>query len=173
MIIRQLNHIQITIPIGQEAAGRQFYCHLLKLTEIEKPLALQANGGFWLQIGIQQIHIGVEDGINRLATKAHLAYEVDDLAAWRSHLHSAGVTIVDNTPIPGYSRLMLRDPFGNRIELIQPLAAENEEIGDWRLVNLQSPLSSPLPTSHAAVPPHAPAESAAHTFPIPAASPGQ
>lgn len=121
MIINSINHIQITIPVGQEEAGRHFYCHLLGLPEIEKPAALQANGGFWLQIGTQQLHVGVEDGVNRPATKAHIAYEVDDLAAWHTHLHNAGVTLVDNTPIPGYSRLMLRDPFGNRVELIQRL----------------------------------------------------
>lgn len=121
MIIKQLHHVQITIPVGEETAGRQFYCHLLGLPEIEKPAALQANGGFWVQLGTQQLHIGVENGINRPATKAHLAYEVDDLAAWHHHLRHASIPLLDNTPIPGYSRLMLRDPFGNRLELIQPL----------------------------------------------------
>lgn len=121
MIITELNHIQITIPTGAEAAGRHFYTHLLGLPEIEKPLALQANGGFWLQLGAIQVHVGVEDGVNRLATKAHLAYEVDDLTAWQTHLARAGVTLLENTPIPGYRRLMLRDPFGNRVELIEKL----------------------------------------------------
>jgi predicted enzyme related to lactoylglutathione lyase len=50
-----------------------------------------------------------------------VAYAVDDLAAWRAHLEAAGVAILENTPIPGYARCMLRDPFGNHVELIAAL----------------------------------------------------
>ena len=120
MNVRRLHHVQITIPRGAEAAGRAFYCGVLGLPEIDKPASLSGRGGFWIRLGDQQVHVGVEDGVDRAATKAHLAYEVDDLAAWRARLASLGVEIGDSVPYPGVERFEFRDPFGNRVELIQP-----------------------------------------------------
>lgn len=76
-----LHHAQITIPIGAEAQARAFYCGVLGLPEIAKPASLQGRGGFWVQVGAAQLHVGTEDGVDRAATKAHLAYLVSDLAA--------------------------------------------------------------------------------------------
>jgi catechol 2,3-dioxygenase-like lactoylglutathione lyase family enzyme len=120
-MISRINHVQITVPKGAEAAARAFYCDVLGLREIAKPESLVGRGGFWLEIGGQQIHVGVEDGFDRLTTKAHIAYEVEDADFWRGRLESAGLTIADSLPIPGFERFETRDPFGNRIELIQPL----------------------------------------------------
>lgn len=121
MPITRLHHAQITIPHGAEEQGRQFYCNLLGLPEIEKPEALQGRGGFWLQVGDRQVHVGTEDGVDRKATKAHLAYEVTDLQAWRSFLQDHGIMLLEAVPIAGYERVEIRDPFGNRVEFIQPV----------------------------------------------------
>jgi catechol 2,3-dioxygenase-like lactoylglutathione lyase family enzyme len=115
-----IDHVQITVPKGGEAAARAFYCGIMGLVEIEKPEALRARGGFWLQVGDPQVHVGIEEGVDRKATKAHIAYQVTDLAKWRDRLEKAGVTIRDSVPIPGFDRFEFRDPFGNRVELIQP-----------------------------------------------------
>ena len=120
MKIVAIDHVQITVPRGAETAARAFYCDLLRLQEIEKPEALKPRGGLWLQVGDRQVHIGTEDGVDRPATKAHIAYRVDDVAAWRAKLASAGVEIFDSVAIPGYERFECRDPFGNRVEMIQP-----------------------------------------------------
>lgn len=120
-MILGLHHAQITVPPTAVAAARAFYCDLLGLSEIPKPDALRANGGFWLLVGDQEIHVGVEESAARRETKAHLAYEVDDLAQWRARLTTAGMTLQTSTPIPGYDRFEFRDPFGNRIEMIQRL----------------------------------------------------
>jgi catechol 2,3-dioxygenase-like lactoylglutathione lyase family enzyme len=119
--LNRLHHAQITIPKGAEVQARAFYCALLGLPEIEKPASLHGRGGFWLALGDVQIHVGTEDGITRTTTKAHLAYQVDDLPAWRAHLTAAGFQIGASVPIPGYDRFEFSDPFGNRVELIQPL----------------------------------------------------
>jgi catechol 2,3-dioxygenase-like lactoylglutathione lyase family enzyme len=119
-----LHHAQITVPPDAEEDARRFYCGLLELPEIEKPESLAGRGGFWLQVGGHQLHIGTEDGVNRTATKAHLAYEVDDLEGYRQILRSAGTEILEGIPIPGYVRLECRDPFGNRVELIQKVSAD-------------------------------------------------
>ncbi len=121
MPILRLHHAQITIPRGTEEQARQFYCGLLGLPEIEKPDSLKARGGFWLQVGQQQVHVGTEDGVDKQASKAHLAYQVDDVQTWRNSLEEHGFAILDGIPIPGFDRIEFRDPFGNRIEFIQQL----------------------------------------------------
>ncbi len=123
MKITRLHHAQITIPHGMEGDARAFYCDVLGLCEVEKPGSLQGRGGFWLAVGDQQVHVGAEDGVERARTKAHLAYHVDDASAWRAHLASRRVEIAEQAPIPGFDRFEIRDPFGNRIEFIQPLEA--------------------------------------------------
>lgn len=117
--IVRLHHAQITIPKGAEAEARAFYCDLLGLQEIPKPDSLAGRGGFWVKLADQQIHIGTEDGFDRYTTKAHLAYQVVDLAAWREKLTAFGVKIEEQTSIPGLERFEFRDPFGNRVEFTE------------------------------------------------------
>jgi catechol 2,3-dioxygenase-like lactoylglutathione lyase family enzyme len=119
IVISGIHHVQITIPSGAELEARRFYAELLGLKEIAKPTSLVARGGFWLQAGELQVHVGVEDGMNRAVTKAHIAYTVDGLAVWRGRLVAAGIEILEGIPIPGYGRFEFRDPFGNRIEFIE------------------------------------------------------
>lgn len=117
-----INHVQITVPKGQEDAARRFYCDLLLLTEVEKPPDLQTRGGFWLRVGDRAVHVGTEDGVDRGATKAHVAYAVNNLKAWRARLSEAGINVEAGIPIPGYIRFEFRDPFGNRVEMIQAIS---------------------------------------------------
>ena len=118
--ILRIHHAQITVAASDLEAARSFYRDVLGMSEISKPASLQSRGGLWLAAGAHQLHIGIEENVNRLATKAHIAYEVADLAHWKSHLERAGVKILDSVPIPGHARFEFRDPFGNRVELIQP-----------------------------------------------------
>ena len=118
-MIRSVHQVQITIPKGAEDAARDFYCRILGLSEIEKPDSLAGRGGFWLEVGDRQVHVGIEDGVERERSRAHVAYLVDDLELWRSTLTDAGIEILDGIPIPGYSRFEFRDPFGNRVEFLQ------------------------------------------------------
>ncbi len=123
MTIHAIHHVQITIPKGAEAEARAFYCDFLGLTEIEKPDSLKARGGFWIQLGVQQIHVGTEEGVNRHATKAHIAYAVLDVWAWQEKIRAYGLKVADSVPIPGYNRFEFRDPFGNRVEFIEPVSS--------------------------------------------------
>ncbi len=118
--IRAIHHVQITIPCGAEDEARAFYGEVLGLHEIEKPGALRSRGGIWFSVGNRALHIGVEDGVNRRLTKAHVAYEVADLAIWRQLLETHGIQIEQSIPVPGFERFEFRDPFGNRVELIEP-----------------------------------------------------
>lgn len=119
--VLKLHHGQVSIPEGAEEDARNFYCKTLGLAEIEKPESLIDRGGFWLQLGEIQIHFGAEDGVDRQATRAHLAYQVTGLAEWKVKLAGHGIAILDGIPIPGYERFEFRDPFGNRVEFLQQI----------------------------------------------------
>ena len=122
-MILGLHHAQITVPPTMEKAAIRFYRDVLGLPEVEKPADLRDRGGTWFDLGDgQQLHLGVEDGFNRRTTKAHLAYEVDDVEHWRQRMLEHDVTPVESISIPGHDRFEARDPFGNRIEFIQRIA---------------------------------------------------
>ncbi|WP_100406971.1 VOC family protein [Bacillus solitudinis] len=116
-----LHHAQITIPKGTEEEGKKFYCNVLGLEEIEKPDTLKGRGGFWLKVGNIEVHIGTEEGFDRLTTKAHLAYQVEDISYWRRLLEENRIDILDSVPIPNNERFEFRDPFGNRVEIIKEI----------------------------------------------------
>ncbi|AOM84356.1 VOC family protein [Salisediminibacterium beveridgei] len=120
-MITGLHHAQITIPKGAEEQGKAFYCGILGLPEIEKPDALKGRGGFWLQVGDREVHVGTEDDFDRYTTKAHVAYQVDDLSYWKTVMEENQIATLPSVPIPHFDRFEFRDPFGNRVELIQPL----------------------------------------------------
>jgi catechol 2,3-dioxygenase-like lactoylglutathione lyase family enzyme len=119
MAIQGFHHVQLTIPRGGEAEARSFYVDRLGLREIAKPDDLAARGGFWLAVGDAQLHVGLEDGVDRLATRAHPAFWVDDLDALTASLGAAGHEVHVPVALPGLRRVELRDPFGNRLELVQ------------------------------------------------------
>ena len=118
-MILQIHHAQITIPKGAEDEARAFYCGVLGLNELPKPEELAGRGGFWLDVGDRQLHIGTEDVGDRPPSKAHVAYLVENLDEARARLATAGVNVKDGIQIPGCRRFEFRDPFGNRIEFLQ------------------------------------------------------
>ena len=125
-MISNIHHVQITVAAADEAAARDFYCGVLGLRKTDKPDSLQGRGGFWVEVGDQQLHVGVEEGVDRARTKAHVAYQVDDLPAWRERLAAAVIPALASVPIPGYDRFECRDPFGNRLEFIQALQVDEQ-----------------------------------------------
>jgi catechol 2,3-dioxygenase-like lactoylglutathione lyase family enzyme/ADP-ribose pyrophosphatase YjhB (NUDIX family) len=118
-MILDIQHVQLTVPKGAEAEARRFYCGVLGLPEVQKPASLTGRGGLWLRVGDRQVHIGVEDGVDRQASKAHIAYEVSSLEEWKRKLATLGIEVIDGIPLPGHDRIEFRDPFGNRVEFIQ------------------------------------------------------
>lgn len=123
-MILGLHHAQITVSQADVEAAHAFYCGVLNLPEIEKPDSLKSRGGFWLQVGGQQVHVATEEGVDRRKTKAHLAYQVDNVDFWQKRLEAEGIEIGDSVPIPGFKRFEFRDPFGNRVEMIQSIFDE-------------------------------------------------
>lgn len=119
MEILRLDHVQLAMPAGGEAAARGFYQGVLGIPEVAKPPHLASRGGCWFEHGAVKLHLGV-DAAFVPARKAHPALIVRDLAALVAQLHAAGFTVVQDQPLAGYTRCYVDDPFKNRIELMQP-----------------------------------------------------
>jgi catechol 2,3-dioxygenase-like lactoylglutathione lyase family enzyme len=118
--ITGIHHIQLAMPPGEEAAGRAFYGELLGLPEVPKPSELAPRGGIWFREGSLEVHLGVEHQGFRPASKAHPAFVVHGLDELRERLHAAGYRIDEDVQLEGYRRFHVRDPFGNRLELVEP-----------------------------------------------------
>jgi catechol 2,3-dioxygenase-like lactoylglutathione lyase family enzyme len=119
--VHGLDHVQLALPPGQEAQARAFYAGILGLTEVPKPANLAKRGGVWFEGGTLRLHLGVEADF-RPAKKAHPALLVRNLAALTQHLQRSGVSVVTDEPLEGYDRIYVSDPFGNRIELLEPVS---------------------------------------------------
>lgn len=120
--IHGLDHVQLAMPAGQESLARDFYSGILGLTELPKPANLVKRGGAWFEGGTLRVHLGVEADFHA-AKKAHPAFLVHQLNALTQHLRRAGVTVVTDEPLEGYTRIYVYDPFGNRIELLEPISS--------------------------------------------------
>jgi catechol 2,3-dioxygenase-like lactoylglutathione lyase family enzyme len=116
-----IHHVQLAMPAGGEAEARAFYSGLPGIPEREKPSNLAKRGGCWFEAGELKVHLGVEEDFHP-ALKAHPAFLVDEVAALVKNLTAAGCRVVEDEPLEDYERVYVYDPFGNRIELIQPLA---------------------------------------------------
>lgn len=119
-MIRGVHHVQLAMPAAGEEEARAFYQALLGIPERVKPPHLAVRGGAWFEDDHVKIHLGVEADF-RPARKAHPALLVEDLKELIERLGAAGFEPVTDEPLPGYHRVYVDDPFGNRIELLEEL----------------------------------------------------
>jgi catechol 2,3-dioxygenase-like lactoylglutathione lyase family enzyme len=121
MRVNAIDHVQLAMPPGKEAEARAFYGGVLGIPEVPKPPNLARRGGCWFVSGALKIHLGVENDF-RPARKAHPALLAQDLAALKAQIQAAGYAVKTDEPLEGYNRIYVDDPFGNRIELLEPTA---------------------------------------------------
>jgi catechol 2,3-dioxygenase-like lactoylglutathione lyase family enzyme len=119
--IVRLDHVQLAMPAGCESEAVAFYEGVLGITHVPKPDHLAVRGGCWFETGGLKVHLGV-DASFRPATKAHPAFIVDDVHRLAAAVVAAGFAVNDDEPLEGFDRVYVTDPFGNRIELMQPTA---------------------------------------------------
>lgn len=118
--VLRLQHVSIPIPAGGLEKGRAFYGGTLGLEQKPTPPALDATRIAWFALGEtgDELHILTEEADVR-SQGQHFCMQVDDLEAWRARLGERGVEVSETEPIVSRPRFMIRDPFGNRIELTQ------------------------------------------------------
>jgi catechol 2,3-dioxygenase-like lactoylglutathione lyase family enzyme len=119
MTLEAIDHVQLAIPPGGEGEARRFYRDFLGLPEQPKPVNLARRGGCWFESAAVKVHCGVEDPF-RPARKAHIAFRVDDVAGLADRARAAGFETAEDEPLAGSDRIYIYDPFGNRLEFLQP-----------------------------------------------------
>ena len=115
-IFTAIDHVQLAMPAGREDDARTFFCGVLGMAELRKPVGLAKRGGCWFASGTVQIHLGVDQDF-RPARKAHPGLRCADLAVLLARLRAAGIDYEEDTAT-GSPRAFVHDPFGNRIELV-------------------------------------------------------
>ncbi len=115
-----IHHVQLACPPGSEETLRGFYGGVLGLAEVTKPPVLAARGGCWFRGHGIELHLGMEDDF-RPARKAHPGLLVVDLSSLITRLKVAGHSVREDEPLDGFYRIYTEDPFGNRIELLEPI----------------------------------------------------
>lgn len=113
-----IDHVQLAVPTDGLERARAFYARVFGLTDVARPAALAARAGAWLERGAVRVHLGVEADF-RPARKAHPAFVVDDLDALVARCREEGCEIAAAEELPGWKRVHVFDPFGNRIELME------------------------------------------------------
>ncbi len=119
MRIVAIEHVQLAMPPGGEARARAFYADLLGLAEVAKPARLVGRGGAWFERDGVKLHLGVEPEF-RPARKAHPALRVEGLPELIERLRRSSVSVLEDDTLEGWQRVYVLDPFGNRIELMEP-----------------------------------------------------
>ena len=119
MTIVAIDHVQLAMPAGRESEARAFYGALLGLREQPRPPEMAQRGGAWFENEHVKIHVGVDVDFHP-ARKAHPALVVRDLRALVARLKEAGARMSTDVALAGFDRVFVYDPFGNRIELLEP-----------------------------------------------------
>ncbi len=121
-----IDHVQLAMPPGGEAAARAFYAGVLGFTEVPKPAHLAARGGVWFVSGAAHVHLGVASDFTP-ARKAHPALLTGDLDGLAARCAAAGHPAVPDQPLDGHRRRYVADPFGNRIELMEKVGSTHPQ----------------------------------------------
>ncbi len=116
----RIHHVQVVIPQGHTDTAIGFYGRILGMTQMEKPHSLSERGGIWFKLGELELHIA-EDPAFGPADRAHPGIVVDDLPGLTERLQEAGFMVEPDGLFPGHRRCSVRDPFGNRLEFLEPV----------------------------------------------------
>jgi len=119
-VVAGLDHIQLAMPGGQEDAAEEFYCAILGFERVPKPPHLELRGGCWFHSNGVNLHLGVDRKFVP-ARKAHPAFIVTSLQDVKLRLEAAGIEIMWDTQLSGFERFYASDPFGNRLEFMEPI----------------------------------------------------
>jgi catechol 2,3-dioxygenase-like lactoylglutathione lyase family enzyme len=122
VLVKRLEHVQLAMPVGGEERARDFYHGALGIPEVPKPPYLANRGGCWFERGELKIHLGADADFHP-ARRAHPALLVDGLRVLADELRNRGYDVQHDERLGDYLRFYVNDPFGNRIELMEPTAA--------------------------------------------------
>lgn len=106
----RVTHVNLRVDRLEEAV--RFYRDVMGLEPVERR---DTKGrGAWFRLGALEVHLA-EDAAPQPRSKRHFAVEVADLTAARKTADAAGAEIDQEEA----GRFWMRDPAGNRIEVVQ------------------------------------------------------
>src|SRR5262245_41191299 len=115
MHITHLDHCSVLIT--DVPRSRHFYRDVLGLNEIGAPRTFDFVA-LWFELGGgQTLHLLLKPKPDSISPR-HFALHVADAQKAREHFRAKGVAIEETVEIPHCDRFFIRDPDGNRIELI-------------------------------------------------------
>ena len=115
MLVTNLDHV--TVIVTDVERSRQFYRDVLGLREAPPPYTFDFIV-LWFELGGQYLHLLLKPERDVISPR-HFALGVADAVAARDRCRAHGLTIDETVRIPNADRFFIRDPDGNRIELIQ------------------------------------------------------
>ncbi len=105
--------MHVNLRVNSLPDALRFYAEVMGLEEI--PRGDRGGKGAWFRLGDAEVHLA-EDPSAQPRSKRHFAVQVDDLAAARREAEGKGVEIDQVED----ARFFMRDPAGNRIEVVGP-----------------------------------------------------
>jgi len=106
-----------SVLISNVAKARHFYGVVLGLREVPAPKEFDFVA-IWYDLGGQYLHLLLKDQPDTISPR-HFCLHVTDARAAREHLQALGVPIEETVKIAAADRFFVRDPDGNRIEILQ------------------------------------------------------
>ena len=106
----RLTHVNLRVERLDEAV--RFYTRVMGLEPVER--GDRGGKGAWFRLGETQLHLA-EDPTPQPRSKRHFAVEVADLTEARKTVQAYGAEIDQED----HGRFWMRDPSGNRIEVVQ------------------------------------------------------
>lgn len=113
--VTHLDHV--TVLVTDLAAARAFYGGALGLRQIPPPKEFDFVA-VWYDLGGQYLHL-LQKPQPDTPSPRHFCLHVEDAAAAREHLRALGIPTDETVKIAAADRFFVRDPDGNRVELLQ------------------------------------------------------
>lgn len=115
----RVTHIDhVSVLVTDAARSRAFYRDVLGLTEVAPPREFDFVA-LWFRVGDgQHLHLLQKPEPDAVSPR-HFCLHVEDVDAARDHCRRLGVPTDDTVKVAAADRFFVRDPDGNRIELLQ------------------------------------------------------
>lgn len=115
LTVTHIDHCSVIIT--DVAASRRFYSDQLGLREIAAPKTFDFVA-LWYDLGETYLHLLLKPIADTISPR-HFCLHVSDISAARAHVAAQSIPIDETVKIPGAERFFIRDPDGNRIEILQ------------------------------------------------------
>lgn len=117
-MLRATHIDHVSVIVTDVSRSRAFYRDVLGLPEIAPPREFDFVA-LWFDLGGgQTLHLLQRPAADTPSPR-HFCLHVADIIAAREHFSRLGVAIDETTKIAAADRFFVRDPDGNRVELLQ------------------------------------------------------